>query len=193
LCRAPRQKLRRADRRRGGAGYAAALYAARYRLDTVVAGAAFGGETATSGQIENYPGVPDVDGFDLMLRFAEQVERQQVELVEQNVASIERDDACFRSVLADGSTIRSAAVVLAIGRARRTLGLEHEQEWTGRGVSYCSTCDPPLSLGKVVAVVRGGNSAAEGALLNARYAERVYLIVRAARLGARSRSWSSAS
>ncbi len=133
---------------RGAAGYAAALYAARYRLDTVLAGAVFGGETATSGRIENYPGVPDVDGFDLMLRFAEQVAPLDVELIEADVAGISREQGCFRSVLGDGSTLCSPSVILAIGRERRTLGLANEDEWLGRGISYCSTCDAPLSAGR---------------------------------------------
>ena len=69
-------------------------------------------------------------------------------------------------------------MILAVGRERRTLGLDHEAAWTGRGVSYCSTCDAPLYGGRVVAVVGGGNAAVEGALLNSRHAAHTYLIYR---------------
>jgi thioredoxin reductase (NADPH) len=162
----------------GAAGYAAALYAARYGLSVAVCGQDFGGETATGGVIENYPGWPQIDGFDLMLKFKEQAASNNVEILESDVTSIERGDDCFTSSLADGTLVRSSALLLALGRDRRTLGLAHEEEWTGRGVSYCSTCDAPLYRGKVVAVVGGGNAAVDGAILCAHYAVQVYLVYR---------------
>ena len=72
----------------------------------------------------------------------------------------------------------AASVIIAVGRERRTLGLEHEEEWTGRGVSYCSVCDAPLHRGNAVAVVGGGDSAVKGATLLSKYADRVYIIYR---------------
>ena len=162
----------------GAAAYAAALYAARYRLETLVVGERFGGETAIGGTIENYPGYPQIDGFELMLKYKEQVDGYDVPIRDASVDDIEHDGHCFRSTLSDGSTIESAAVILAVGRERRMLGLDHEAAWTGRGVSYCSTCDAPLYGGRVVAVVGGGNAAVEGALLNSRHAAHTYLIYR---------------
>lgn len=162
----------------GAAGYAAALYAARYGLSVAVCGQTFGGETATGGIIENYPSWPQIDGFDLMVNFKEQATTSKAEILESDLTSVERGDDCFRSVLADGTIVRSGAVLLAVGRVRRTLGLAHEQQWTGRGISYCSTCDAPLYRGKVVAVVGGGNAAVDGAVLCAHYAVRVYLLYR---------------
>ena len=166
----------------GAAGYAAALYAARYGLTLIVCGDTFGGETATGGMIENYPGWPGIDGFDLMVKFKEQVAANSVEILESDLASVERSDDCFRSSLTDGTQVRSRAVLLALGRDRRTLGLAHEREWIGRGISYCSTCDAPLYRGKVVAVVGGGNAAVDGAILSAQHAVRVYLLYRGERL-----------
>jgi thioredoxin reductase (NADPH) len=162
----------------GAAGYAAALYAFRYGLSLVVCGEQFGGETATGGLIENYPGWPGIDGFELMAKFKEQVTTDEIEILDSNVTSVERARDAFESTLADGTVLRSRAIVLAMGRHRRTLGLDHEQEWTGRGISYCSTCDAPLYRDKVVAVVGGGNSAVDGALLSARHAARVLLLHR---------------
>jgi len=162
----------------GAAGYAAALYAARYGLTLIVCGDAFGGETATGGRIENYPGWPGIDGFDLMVKFKEQVATHNVAILESDLASVASGDDGFRSRLADGTRIRSTAVLLALGRDRRRLGLAHEREWIGRGVSYCSTCDAPLYRDKVVAVVGGGNAAVDGAILSAQHAAHVYLLYR---------------
>ncbi len=162
----------------GAAAYAAALYAARYQLETLMAAEQFGGETATGGVIENYPGVPGVDGFDLMLRFKEQTDALGVPLVSSNLERVRPEGGAFTCDLDDGSKVRALSVVLAIGRERRKLHLPHEDDWVGKGVSYCSTCDAPLYRGKSVAVVGGGNAAVEGAVLTAKYAEQVYLIYR---------------
>ena len=166
----------------GAAAYAAALYSARYRVKTLVAGERFGGETAIGGIIKNYPGHPEIDGFDLMLRFQEQVTRYDVPIRNADVTALATDGDHFMATLSDGEEIDASAVILAIGRERRMLGLQNEAEWTGRGVSYCSTCDAPLYRDKVAAVVGGGNAAVEGALLNARHAARTYLIYRGDRL-----------
>ena len=162
----------------GAAGFAAGLYAARYQMKTIVLGETFGGETATGGNIENYPGFPEIDGFELMMKFREQVERYGVPVVAENVASVEYDGHLFRTTTSEGTAFTSTAVVLAVGRERRKLGLEHEEEWTGRGVSFCSTCDAPLHRGNVVATVGGGNAAVEGAILLSKYARQVYVIYR---------------
>ena len=165
----------------GAAGFSAALYAARYQMKAVVFGDKFGGETAIGGAIENYPGFPAIDGFDLMLKMREQVEGYGVEIIDEKVDTLTREPGCFEARTEDGS-YRGKSVILAVGRERRKLGLPKEEEWTGRGVSYCSVCDAPLYRGKVAAVVGGGNAAVEGAILLARYAEKVYLIYRGDRL-----------
>lgn len=165
----------------GAAAYAAALYTARYQLQAFMVGDRFGGETAIGGTIENYPGHVGIDGFDLMLKFKEQVDGYELPVIDAAVTAIGPGEDCFISELSDGSTVRSAAVILAVGRERRKLVLAHEDEWIGKGVSYCSTCDAPLYRDKVVAVVGGGSAAVEGALLNAKYASGVYLIYRGAR------------
>ena len=165
----------------GAAAFAAALYAARYQVKPVVIGETFGGETATGGMIENYPGYPEVDGFDLMLKFREQADKYEVPVIDDKVVRLESLDGHYTATTFGGDTYTGACVVLAVGRERRKLGLEHEEEWTGKGVSFCSTCDAPLHRGNVVAVVGGGDAAIKGAVLLTKYAEKVYVIYRGSR------------
>ena len=162
----------------GAAGYAAAMYAARYQMKPIVFGALFGGETATGGLIENYPGYPEIDGLELMMKFREQAEKYKAPIVDENVASITQTQECFELTTDEGNIYLGASVILAVGRERRKLGLEHEDEWTGRGVSFCSTCDAPLHRGNTVAVVGGGDAAVKGAVLLSKFAEKVYTIYR---------------
>lgn len=162
----------------GAAGFAAALYAARYQLRSIVIGPVFGGETATGGLIENYPGYVEIDGFDLMVNFRRQAEKYGVPIVDDAVRSITRAAHCFEVTTAEGALYRASTVILAMGRERRKLGLEHEDEWTGKGVSFCSTCDAPLHRGNTVAVVGGGDAAVKGAVLLSKYARKVYVIYR---------------
>ena len=171
----------------GAAAFAAGLYSARYQLRTIIASESFGGETAIGGLIENYPGTPDIDGFDLMLKFKEQVDKLEVPTLNQNLTSVvPHEDGRFICTLGDdedAETVDAGSVILCVGRERRTLGLPREEEWVGKGVSYCSTCDAPLYRGKdAAAVVGGGNAAVEGAILLARYAKHVYLIYRGDKL-----------
>lgn len=167
----------------GAAAYAAGLYSARYQVKTVVAADQFGGETAIGGTIENYPGAGDIDGFDLMLKFKEQVDKLEVPTLNSNVASVSKTGDRFKVELEDGTIVNTLAVILAVGRERRKLGLPHEEEWMGKGVSYCSTCDAPLYRNKsAAAVVGGGSAAVEGAILLAKYAATVYLIYRGDKL-----------
>ncbi|MCZ6538203.1 MAG: FAD-dependent oxidoreductase [Chloroflexi bacterium] len=163
----------------GAAAFAAGLYSARYQVDTLIASEQFGGETAIGGMIENYPGQPDIDGFDLMMKFKEQVDNLETPTAHSDLKSVTRNGDLFRVVLNDGTEIDTISVILAVGRERRKLGLPKEEEWTGKGVSYCSTCDAPLYRNKpAAAVVGGGNAAVEGAILLAKYAATVYLVYR---------------
>ncbi len=162
----------------GASAYAAAMYAARYDMKSILFGALFGGETATGGLIENYPGYPEIDGFDLMLKFREHAEKYRLPLVSEDIVSMTKNGECFEATTDQGNTYSGASVILAVGRERRKLGLEHEEEWTGKGISYCSTCDAPLHRNNVVGVVGGGDSAVKGAVLLCKYAKDVYIIYR---------------
>lgn len=164
----------------GAAAFSAGLYSVRYQMKTIIVGEQFGGETAIGGLIENYPGQPDIDGFDLMMKFKHQVENLGTEIVSSDLKFVKNNiNGSFNCILEDGTHYESTSVILAMGRERRKLGLNKEEEWMGRGVSYCSTCDAPLYRDKAsVAVVGGGNAAVEGAILLSKYAKTVYLIYR---------------
>ena len=161
----------------GVAGFSAGLYAARYQIKAVIIGETFGGETATGGLIENYPGIVSIEGYDLMLQMKEQVQKYDVPVIDEKADAITKEGDCFL-VRAGGEIYQGKTVILAVGRERRKLGLPREEELTGRGVSYCSTCDAPLYRGKVVGVVGGGDAAIKGATLVSKYADKVYVIYR---------------
>ena len=161
----------------GAAAYSAALYAARYQIETAILGAEFGGETAIGGLIENYPGAPQIDGFDLMLKMKEQVDSLKVPVIPEDVVEIRRAEDCWEA-RAGEEWYQGTAILLAVGRTRRTLGIAGERELMGKGVSYCSTCDAPLYRGRRVVVVGGGDSAVKGALLLAKYASQVHIVYR---------------
>lgn len=162
----------------GAASYAAALYAARFQMRSVIFGAVFGGETATGGLIENYPGIPAVDGYDLMMNFRAQTDAYDVPVVNENIVALREMDGCFEATTEGGDVYVGSSLILAVGRERRKLDLPNEDEWTGRGVSFCSTCDAPLHRGNTVAVVGGGDAAIKGAVLLSKYAKQVYVIYR---------------
>ena len=172
----------------GAAAFAAGMYAARYQMSAIVVGTTFGGETATGGLIENYPGYPDIDGFELMMKFKEHAEKYDVpviddKLVISNANGNSRKESDIFEIAGESDQIyRGRSVILAIGRERRSLWLDHEEDWTGRGVSYCSTCDAPMHKGNTVAVVGGGDSAVKGSVLISKYADKVYLIYRKSEL-----------
>ena len=161
----------------GAAAFAAGLYAARYQIKTLIVGETFGGETATGGLIENYPGYVGIDGGELMMNMKEQVVRYGVTVVDERVETIAKAGDCFEARTSE-DTFQGTAVILAVGRERRKLGLPHEDEWTGKGVSFCATCDAPLYRGKVAGVVGGGDAALKGAVLLGKYATKVYVIYR---------------
>src|SRR3989338_3842088 len=161
----------------GAAGLSAALYARRYKMETLVIAGEFVGETSTAGKIENYPGIITIDGGDFMLTMKKQVELIGAELKEGRVVSIEKSSTGF-AVKTEKETFETKTVILATGSRRRHLGLPNEKELVGKGVQYCWTCDGPLYGGKKVAMVGGGDSSVKDIKFLAEYAEKIYLIVR---------------
>lgn len=161
----------------GAAGLAAGVYAGRYKMKTLIVGKEFGGETATAGSIENYPGIKAIDGYEFMKEMKEQAQALGVEVQDGEVKKIEKDESRFRVFTAD-STFIGSTVIIAIGSKRRHLGLKREKEFVGKGVHYCWTCDGPLFGKKTVAMVGGGDSSVKGVNFLAEYAEKIYLIVR---------------
>lgn len=165
----------------GATAFSAALYAARYKMKTLMIGEEFGGETSTSSIIENYPGYLQIDGFDLMLNMKQQVEALDVHIIDGRADQIGREGD--RIVVRVGEqAYKTGSVILAVGRERRKLGLPREKELTGKGIAYCATCDAPLFRGKAVGVAGGGDSAMKGAIVLANYATKVYMIYRGSAL-----------
>ncbi len=168
----------------GAAGLSAAVYAGRYLMKTLVIGDEFGGQTSWGGSIENYPGIKQIDGFDLMKEMKEQAQNLGAEVKDGRVSEIEREGACFTLTTEKGEIFHSDTIILATGAARRRLNLPKEKELTGKGVHYCVTCDAPLYGGKNIAIVGGGDASVKGANLAAEYANKIYLITRDERVTA---------
>ncbi|MBI4122803.1 MAG: FAD-dependent oxidoreductase [Parcubacteria group bacterium] len=161
----------------GAAGLAAALYAGRYKMTTLVIAGEFGGETATAGTIENYPAIASIDGYDFMKTMKDQALSLGVKLADGRVDSIQKEGSAFKLSTKE-ETFEGKTVILAFGSRRRHLNLPNEKELTGKGVHYCWTCDGPLYGGKTVAMVGGGDSSVKGVNFLGEYAQKIYLIAK---------------
>ncbi len=168
----------------GPAGMTAALYAARAGKSVVLfEGESLGGQILPTRKIENYPALPDVDGYTFADGLTKQITALGVEVIYASVTKIEKADGSF-TLLTNGEAYSASAVILATGLKHRKLGLVGEDELIGRGISFCATCDGMFFRKKEVAVVGGGNTAVQDALVLAEYCSRVYLIHRRAELRA---------
>jgi len=166
----------------GPAGLTAGLYAARGLVDTVIfEKQTTGGQIATTSWVENYPafptGISGVDLSELMTRQAQEY-GAQVELFVTVTSLAKNSDGSFELQADSGDTWQARAVILASGAVPRKLGIPGEEEYTGRGISWCATCDAGFFKDKVIAVIGGGNSAVEEALYLTKFARKVYLVHR---------------
>ncbi len=169
----------------GPAGLAAAVYAARSdRHPLVLAGIDQGGQVALTNTIENYPGFPEgILGPDLSALFQKQAERFGAAVDPSAASRVDLKTRPFR-IFADSGEYTARALIIATGASPRKLGIPGEKELTGRGVSYCATCDGAFFRGRDVLVVGGGDSALEEGIFLTRYAARVTIIHRRAELRA---------
>ena len=163
----------------GPAGFSAAIYAARGNLKTAIIDInMFGGQPSNYLEIENYPGFSLIGGFELMEKFEEHcdkfgaekfpmVEIEKITLTDK-VKSIETNDTIFKA----------NSIIIATGASAQKLNIKGEEEFKGRGVSYCAICDGAFYKDKVVAVVGGGNSALEEAIYLTKFAKKVFVIHR---------------
>lgn len=159
----------------GPAGMTAALYAKRANKNVLVLEAnAYGGQIVKANIVENYPGLPNVTGFDFATNLYKQIKDFGCEVKFETVVRITKD----KKVITNKGEYQAKAIILATGAFNRRLNIENEQNYVGRGLSYCATCDGNFYKDRVVAVVGGGNMALEDALYLSNIAKKVYLIHR---------------
>jgi thioredoxin reductase (NADPH) len=163
----------------GPAGLAAAIYTGRARLDPLlIAGPSMGGQVALSADIGNYPGFPDdVSGAELAQRMQKQAERFGARLEMDIVTGVDLSERPFKLVTYGGE-LQTQSLIITSGASARKLKVPGEQEFSGRGVSYCATCDGFFYMDKKIVVVGGGDAAMEEATFLTRYARQVTVVHR---------------
>ncbi len=166
----------------GPAGLTAGIYGIRAGLDlSVIEKFSPGGQVINTFEVENYPGfVEPIAGWELMSNMENQAKRLGVDIKNGDIVSLEKDEKgkFFRLKQSDGSVIETRSVIAATGASFRKLGVPGENEYTGKGVSYCATCDGAFYKEKTVAVIGGGNTALEEAHFLTRFASKIYLVHR---------------
>lgn len=164
----------------GGAGLTAAVYAARSRRSTVVfEGNVTGGQIATTDLVENFPGFPEgINGFDLAQNILKQAEKFGAEVEYARVEKLERDESGGFVLSTADAQFRARAVIATTGADYNKLGIPGEEELTGKGVSYCATCDAAFFTGQDAIVVGGGDAALDEALFTTRYVRSVTIVHR---------------
>lgn len=162
----------------GTAGLSAAIYGVRSGKKVVVLeGTMYGGQIVNTPEIENYPGIKNVSGFEFATNLYEQAMELGAEIVLDKVVNISKVDQSYK-IECECDSFEGKTVILATGSKNRKLGLDNEEELLGKGVSYCATCDGMFFKDKVVAVAGGGNTALEDAGFLSAYCKKVYLVHR---------------
>lgn len=165
----------------GPAGLASAIYTTRRAMKTLIISKDVGGQAALTNEIQNYPGFESVGGPELSEKFRQQAIKFGSEWQSGEVAALYRAGEFFIIEKAGGQKIETKTVILAFGLTPRNLEVPGEKEFSGRGVSYCATCDGPLFKNKVVTVVGGGNAALDAAEFLSKICTKVYLLNRSDR------------
>lgn len=163
----------------GPAGLCSGIYATRGGLKTAIIEAnSVGGQAQTAADIQNFPGIMSTSGFDLCYTMMNQCASFGAEFVFDKITSLTLEGDVKSISLASGKELQSKTIVIASGASSRKLGVVGEENFIGKGVSYCATCDGAFFKGKTVAVIGGGNTAAEDALYLEKLANKVYLVHR---------------
>jgi len=163
----------------GPGGLSAGIYAMRAALETIlIEKGAAGGQVAISDAVENYPGFEHITGYELSQKFLQHAQSYGMEIVQEEVVAVEPGLDFHTVRLANGDILKTHTVILATGGSPRKLDIPGEDEYYGKGVSYCGVCDGFFFREKTVVVVGGGDTAAEEALYLAKLAKHVYLVHR---------------
>jgi len=160
----------------GPAGITASVYAARKRMDLLVITRDIGGQTAWSGDIENYTGYQFITGPELAAKFEEHMRKYNIAVKENEEATEVKKAGNIISVRTNKNEYQAKSVIIASGKKSRELGVPGEKEFKNRGLTYCATCDGPLFSAKDVAVIGGGNSALDATIQLMKIAKRIYVI-----------------
>ncbi|MFA5871962.1 MAG: FAD-dependent oxidoreductase [Parcubacteria group bacterium] len=165
----------------GPAGLSASVYASRYKVKHLVIGQEPGGQINEAHKIENWPGTTSISGTELGQKMMEHAKGLGAEFKFESVMNLDKKDEIYE-LETSNAKYSAKSVILAMGMQYRQLNVPGEEEFKGKGVSYCPTCDAPFFQNKIIAVIGGANSAAGAALLLSEYASKVYLIYRGEKL-----------
>lgn len=163
----------------GPAGLTAAIYAMRAKLNTLVIeeSGVSGGQVLTTYDVDNYPGMPGISGYDLAMKMKEHADKLGSRYAEGTVLEI-KEEGALKTIVTSNGNYAARAIIIATGATHAKLLVPGEEEFAGMGVSYCATCDGAFFKNKITAVVGGGDVAVEDAIFLARFCEKVYLIHR---------------
>jgi thioredoxin reductase (NADPH) len=162
----------------GPSGMTAGIYTSRRAMKTLIISKDIGGQISLTDDVENYPGFENIEGLALAQKFQAQAAKTGTEFLFEEVTQIDKTDDGFVVNTGSKKAIKTKTVILAFGLTPRNLEVPGEKELTGRGVTYCATCDGPLYRDKTVVVVGGGNSALDAAEYMSKIGKKVYLLVR---------------
>jgi len=166
----------------GPAGFAASIYASRYKLSNIVFGKLMGGTITEAHKVCNYPGVKDISGLELGMNFYEQAKELGGEYKAEHIIDIQKKDNLFFLTTEGNTQYIAKTVILGIGTNRNKLNLKNEDYYLGKGLSYCATCDAMFYKNKTVAVIGGSNAATMAASMLSDIAEKVYIVYRGTEL-----------
>jgi thioredoxin reductase (NADPH) len=162
----------------GPAGYSAGIYASRYQLKTVIFGRMLGGTVSEAHKICNYPGFEEITGLDLGTKMYEHAKESGCEIQFDSITNVEKVDDHFKLMTDIGKEFEAKTVIIALGTERTKLTIPDEDEFLGRGLSYCATCDANFYKNRTVAVIGGSSAATMAAMMLSEVAEKVYIIYR---------------
>lgn len=159
----------------GPAGMTAAIYAARRKIKFLILSLDIGGQMSWSSDVDNYPGLPDLAGIEVVKKFYEHMKDYNIKVRQEEVANLKKKGKIL-IVKTKKNSYETKALIIASGKKPRKLNVPGEEKFIGRGVSYCAVCDAPLNKNKTTAVIGSGNSGLDASLFLSKYAKKVYLI-----------------
>jgi len=162
----------------GPAGLAASIYASRYKIGHIVIGNMFNGSLPKAHLIENWPGEKSIKGSDLVAKFFEHAKSLGAEVIQEEIAGVKKEGGGFSVRTNVNKVYQAKTVLITVGTSHRKLNIPGEEEFLGKGVSYCAVCDAPFFKNKTVAVAGGSSSAAMSATMLTEHAAKVYVIYR---------------